>query len=367
MEHTQQADNVKRPVPTLNRQNWREWFEDFKYWMIGEKVYFAITKTLREYATKPSFPPFSTDNTTLSADRTKEDEQEEDNKGFAAMKDTLDKIIPPGLDEAKQERYESAEAKILFMIGKCIDQFDREHVKPFHTAKERWDSLYQKYSKTTPAARRDDLQQITGFKFGLLDGTSVDMTVSSAWAHLVSMRGRIHAANPDLARTFTKEVLFEYLVNGLPSSFNVILQSLEGNSTADVFDKLDILETSEKKYDLGAKAESAHSSWTGKPRSRQRGKDSHAKVLCHFCEQEHYKNQCELRRLMTAMVSDFQLSKAREEDKHKNLSSDRQHQRKRDIGVDADDTPGLSQQSGQETPTEPSSEEDEEELLDARK
>jgi hypothetical protein len=43
------------------------------------------------------------------------------------------------------------------MIGKCIDQFDPEHVKPFYTAKERWDSLYQKYSKITPVARRDDL------------------------------------------------------------------------------------------------------------------------------------------------------------------------------------------------------------------
>jgi hypothetical protein len=318
---TQLADNVKRPVPTLTRQNWREWFEDFKYWMVGENVYFTMTKTLTEYATKPASrpsPPTSADNTTASsADSKKEDKQKEDNRGFAAMKDALDKVIPPDLDEAKQEKYESAEAKVLFMIGKCIDQFDREHVKPFHTAKERWDSLYQKYSKTTPAARRDDLQQITGFKFGLLDGKSVDMTVSSAWAHLVSMRGRIHAANPDLARTFTKEVLFEYLASGLPSSFNVILQSLEGNSTADIYDKLDILETSEKKYDLSAKAESAHPSWIGnknspgKPRSRQKGKDSRAKILCHFCEQEHYKNQCELRRLMTAMVSDFQLSKAR--------------------------------------------------------
>ena len=127
---TQLADNVKRPVPTLTHQNWREWFEDFKYWIIGEKIVFVITQTLVEYATKPSFPPFSTDNTIPLADRTKEDEQKEDKKGFVAMKDTLDKIIPPGLDEAKQERYESAEAKILFMISKCIDQFDREHVKP---------------------------------------------------------------------------------------------------------------------------------------------------------------------------------------------------------------------------------------------
>ena len=72
------------------------------------------------------------------------------------------------------------------------------------------------------------------------------------------MKGRIHAANPDLAKTFTKEVLFKYLTNGLLSSFTIILQSLEGNPTADVYDKLDILETSERKYDLAAKAESAH-------------------------------------------------------------------------------------------------------------
>jgi hypothetical protein len=100
MEPTQLADNVKRPVPTLTRQNWREWFEDFKYWMVGEKIYLVITKTLTEYATKPVTPP-PTSTDTSSQDGKKE----EDNKGFAAMKDALEEIILLGLDEAKQEKY----------------------------------------------------------------------------------------------------------------------------------------------------------------------------------------------------------------------------------------------------------------------
>ncbi|KAI0990719.1 hypothetical protein K3495_g17468, partial [Podosphaera aphanis] len=53
----------------------------------------------------------------------------------------------------------------------------------------------------------------------------------------------------------------------------------------------------------------------GKPKSRQRGKDHRANVFCDFCEQEHYKNQCELRKLLTSVVSDFKLSKARNDNK----------------------------------------------------
>jgi len=100
----------------------------------------VITKTLTEYATKPVTPPPTfTDNTPTSSSDGK---KEEDNKGFTTIKGALEEIIPLGLDKAKQKKYKSAEARVLFMISKYIDQFDQEHVKPFYTTKERWDSLY---------------------------------------------------------------------------------------------------------------------------------------------------------------------------------------------------------------------------------
>ncbi|KAI1007788.1 hypothetical protein K3495_g435 [Podosphaera aphanis] len=36
--------------------------------------------------------------------------------------------------------------------------------------------------------------------------------------------------------------------------------------------------------------------------------------MCDFCGKEHYKNKCELR-LLTAVVADFELAKARDEEK----------------------------------------------------
>ncbi|POS82871.1 hypothetical protein EPUL_003570 [Erysiphe pulchra] len=151
------------------------------------------------------------------------------------------------------------------------------------------------------------------------------MTFSSAWTYLVSMRQKIQDFNSEMAKNFTKEVLLEYLLSGLHISFDNILQSLDASVSLDPYEKLEILERNEKKYDLSARAESAHPTITdkivsGRPKKCQIGKNSSNKMRCHFCEQEHVKNQCELRRLMMEMVSDFQTAKAREEEKRSKLS-----------------------------------------------
>jgi hypothetical protein len=70
----------------------------------------------------------------------------------------------------------------MFVINKCVNDFDREHIRTHITAKAQWESLWGKYSKLTAAAKREDLQQITGFKFGYKDSKLVDMTISSTWA-----------------------------------------------------------------------------------------------------------------------------------------------------------------------------------------
>jgi hypothetical protein len=42
----------------------------------------------------------------------------------------------------------------------------------------------------------------------------------------------------------------------LPDSFRILKQSLDANTTLDVYEKLEILERNEREYDLSAKAES---------------------------------------------------------------------------------------------------------------
>ncbi|RKF83997.1 hypothetical protein GcM1_149004 [Golovinomyces cichoracearum] len=137
------------------------------------------------------------------------------------------------------------------------------------------------------------------------------MTTPKAWAHLVSARGRIRESNLSMAVTFTKEVLLEYLLNSLPSSYNTILQTIDANPNQDVYEKLEILERNEKIFDLNANLEGVHAARAG---------DSQTKILCHFCEQDHLKNQCELRRILMAVISEFKISNARESETQKKTS-----------------------------------------------
>ncbi|RKF80972.1 hypothetical protein GcM1_188034 [Golovinomyces cichoracearum] len=302
------TDNVRRPVSTLTRENRRSWFKELKYWLIGENIFFVVEKNLEQYASE-TLPQVKTNIKECKKDV-------EDTRGYAAMKDQITKVEINGLNEIKEQRWVSVNAKVLFTLSKCIDQFNRELLDHFETAREH---------KSSANSRKQDLHQITSFKFEMIDGAPMEMTIPEAWAHLLSARGRKRESNPSMAVNFTKEVLLEYFLNSLPLSHNTILQAIDANPNQDVYEKLEILERNEKIFDLNANLEGAHAARTGgripgKSKSRQRGKDSQTKILCHFFEQEHLKYQCELRRLLMAVISEFKISNARESETQKKTS-----------------------------------------------
>jgi len=73
----------------------------------------------------------------------------------------------------------------------------------------------------TAQAKQEDLQQITGFKYSKdKDSNDVDMSIESAWTTLVAVRGKIVTTNPELAKSFDKAALLDYLMAGLLESFN---------------------------------------------------------------------------------------------------------------------------------------------------
>jgi Reverse transcriptase (RNA-dependent DNA polymerase) len=361
-------DGIRRPVATLSRENWRIWFKEFEHWLIGENIDFAITQSLFEYAgikTPDSTSPTST-NTNV----------EEVTRGFAKLgidtKADDDRLY----NADKYQKHRAADAKVQFMLSKCIGEFDRQHINAYSNAKDQWNALKAKYEKTTSVARREDLQQITGFKFGMRNGKSVEMTIQTAWTYLVSIRGKIAIADPKLASTFDLSTLFEYLLAGLPESFNVIQQSFEGNTTADVYEKLEILERSERKYDLSAKvesSESAHPAYTGSKDLARPAGEMHSssykskghkdkgrrygssKIQCHFCEQEHYRNKCELREHLMFTMSEFRLSKARKEKQSQKHSSTKSSSKaKHEKGLTADtSTPSSTASSTPSSESDP--------------
>jgi hypothetical protein len=229
-------------VPELSRENWRVWFKQFEYWMIGERIDFVANYTLFQYAaldTPALTSSTSTPSTNINVDGI--------TKGFAKLGiETQKDTETRNLDEKRHQDYRAANGKVLFMLSKCLGEFDQQFVEPYTNAKDQWDALRAKYSKTNSIARREDLQQITGFKFGTMAGQQIEMTIQSAWAYLVSVRGKIALADPKLATTFDEDTLFEYLLAGLPESFNVIQQSFEGNTNVGVYEKLEILDNSER-------------------------------------------------------------------------------------------------------------------------
>lgn len=97
------------------------------------------------------------------------------------------------------------------------------------TAKDHRDTVLSTYNKSSAFSRKQDLHQITGFKFGVIDGVEIEISIPTAWAHLVSAKRRIWEFKPQMAATFTKEVILNYFLNELPKSYNIILQSLDAN------------------------------------------------------------------------------------------------------------------------------------------
>lgn len=98
-----------------------------------------------------------------------------------------------------------------------------------------------------------------------------------------------------------------------------------------MYEKLEILERNQKRFDLNANLEGAYATRAGsrilgKPKSRRRGKDSQTRILCRFCEQ-HLRDQCELRRLLMTVISGLKLSDAKENKYQKKISHFRRHSR----------------------------------------
>jgi len=52
-----------------------------------------------------------------------------------------------GMNIKKQELYRKASAKVLYTISICINLLDGDLICEFATVKEKWNKLYEKYSK----------------------------------------------------------------------------------------------------------------------------------------------------------------------------------------------------------------------------
>ena len=54
----------------------------------------------------------------------------------------------------------SDEAAVQYTILQCIGTFDEEEIESYGTAKEKWNALWKKYSKTNHASNRHHLREL---------------------------------------------------------------------------------------------------------------------------------------------------------------------------------------------------------------
>ena len=151
------------------------------------------------------------------------------------------------------------------------------------------------------------------------------MIILLAQSYLVLVSGKMAITNLKLAETFSQETLFEYLLTSLPDSYNIIQQSLEGNTTTNIYKRLEVLEQSELKYSLSTKAKTTKSVYyTRKDKNTQKYQTKRYnsdKVKYYFYSLKYYRNQYKLQGLITNIVSNFKLEKVREEKKSKEKHS----------------------------------------------
>ncbi len=98
------------------------------------------------------------------------------------IKTELEQATQQTLNIERRDKYRAAKGQVMFVINKYVDNFDREYIRAYIIAKARWELLWGKYSKLIIATKREDLQQITGFKFSYKDGKLINITISSAQA-----------------------------------------------------------------------------------------------------------------------------------------------------------------------------------------
>ena len=223
----------KRPVPILNRLNWRNWFQLFKLHIIGQGLDFVLDQTESDYAQIKQFATV-TPSTPSTASTDPVDNLARGIEGLKFNTETQ------RWNTEKKEEYRAGSAKILYLIMICIGPLDTAFIEPLSDTKAKWDALYRKYSVIKPQEKREDLQKITHFT--LPEGKSIE----DAWIELIDLGGRVVAANPVLASVYTEDALFEFFLQGLPEEgYSVTRAALDAQDQLGVTEKLLILQKRE--------------------------------------------------------------------------------------------------------------------------
>jgi hypothetical protein len=352
----------KRPVPILNRLNWRSWFQLFKLHIIGQELDFILDQTESEYTLVKQYTPATTPSTVS-------DPVEDLTKGIKDLKVDPEK---QRWNAEKKEKYKAGSAKVLYLIMICIGPLDRALIKPLESTKAKWDKLYKKYSVIKPQEKREDLQNITHFV--LPDGKLIE----DAWIELIELGGRVVTANPLLASAYTEDTLFEFFLQGLPEErYSVTRAALDAQDQLDTTEKLLILQKRESQLKDSAtnKALLAKNSRRYRPYKNRESSGSDSghtpkkpskhyskqRLACYLCGDKHVAQDCDLRDEVLKFVR--KLKRSRDTAKHKSYGKQKDTPKTKKssrfyrghVANDTSDPGSISEGDDESSATEPDS------------
>ncbi|KAI1004411.1 hypothetical protein K3495_g3805 [Podosphaera aphanis] len=186
--------DIKPDVPVLSKETHERWFRNMSIRLRAKGVLYVTTTTLAEFALADL-----SDITTGVADLN--------------LAPSGAKSSGRGYDMELKSKWMADDAVTLTTMMHRLNEDDEVLVDEHQTAKEMWEYLRKKYTKSYPVMVNDNLTAIQTFNFD--DYPSVTV----AWDKLQDFRRKLGVASPDIKKAYTDSALFLVLIRSLPKDY----------------------------------------------------------------------------------------------------------------------------------------------------
>ncbi|KAI0993074.1 hypothetical protein K3495_g15110, partial [Podosphaera aphanis] len=228
--HTE-SSSFKRPVETLSKANWRQFFVDLRLWFESKGLFYVCQFEKNEYCSK--------DHVKIRATS----EIEKLTAAVAALhveaKDPKVKSQDPFSYNEVSIQWEKDSSAVVFWLRQCC-QNDLDLIEDNESPKRIWDALYGKYSRVKVGDLRQLEREITSFN---REEQAPGKSPEECFAHLKALHRRFLLLKPEKKGSFGNEDLFGYLLDGLTEvEWKLTKDNIDAQPNLDCDEKLDILQ-----------------------------------------------------------------------------------------------------------------------------
>ncbi|KAI0994774.1 hypothetical protein K3495_g13408 [Podosphaera aphanis] len=226
--------DTKLDVPVLSKETHERWFRNMSIRLRAKGVLYVTTTTLAEFALANL-----TDITAGVADLN--------------LASSEAKSSEKGYNMEMKSKWMADDAVALTTMMRRLNEDDEALVDEHPSAKEMWNYLRKKYTKSSPVMANDNLTAIQTFDFD--DYPSVTV----AWDKLQDFRRKLGVASPDMKKAYTDSALFLVLIRSLPRDYASTIDGIAVQVSLTIDEKLQYLV--EKESRLSRIQDQAHVSF----------------------------------------------------------------------------------------------------------